>query len=400
METRAEQPEIPAPSLQVALGGGAPDRIPAVQSGQGLQPQVRPALSLISGTQLVLSAPAETPPADWTDGMKQLAAWLELDISEVPARSIGALRQVTAWARPGAAGSVAPVFAPWQSVASVAFQAGGAPGLPRAQWVASYLHDLGTGKPLKASSLDVMLMSAHPAACPMDEDCGAPLPRADVMQAMLRAAHAEGRSRIAIVVDAQRRNAIVRQMLIHGRSHPREEQEIEILPIEDALCHLVRHAGRWDAIIVLPDLRSLIFAVLAEITGIWTPWPMLWHARGLSQITGEVLDESENALPLNAPLLVQTLALAAQHAGLGHAAQRLMQGAAQIWGCGIITPGRGSVAPYVTEMSDRDFIHQLCRGARRPARRKAGWRAIPSTMNSTAPRPSRPMLRVVANGEE
>ena len=400
METRAEQPEIPARSLQVAQGGGAPDRIPAVQSGQGLQPKARPALSLISGTRLAIAQSAEAAPADWRDGLMQLAAWLELDISEAPQRPVGALRQVAAWAMPGVASTTAPVFAPWQSVSTVAFQAGGHAGLPRAQWVASYLHDLGTGKPLKASTLDVMLMSAHPAVCSIDEDCGAPLARTDLMQAMLRAAHAEGRRRVAIIVDASRRNAMVRQMLATGRNHPRDEQEIEILPIEDALCHLVRHAGRWDAIIVLPDLRSLVFAMLAEVTGIWTPWPMLWHARGLSLITGEVLDDADRALPLNAPLLVQALALAAQHAGLDHAAQRLMLGAAQIWDCGMITPGRGSVAPYITEVTDGEFIHQLCRGGRRPARRKAGWRAIPSTLNHHKPRPSRPMLRVVATGEE
>ena len=39
--------------------------------------------------------------------------------------------------------------------------------------------------------------------------------------------------------------------------------------------------------------------MLAELTGIWTPWPMLWHRRGVSMITGEVLDEADGTLPLN-----------------------------------------------------------------------------------------------------
>lgn len=400
METRPEQPDLPTRSFQVVPGGGAPDRFPAVQAGQGLTASQRPALSVVTPTQLLFAEAVDATPGDWQDALSRLSAWLDLDIRTAPAKPLSALRQVAAWAAPAMTVPAAPVFAPWQNISPVAFQTGGDTALPRAHWVASYLHDQGTGKPLKASTLDVMLMSPHPSACPMDEDCAAPVPRSAVMRAMLQAATAEGRKRIAIVVDARRRNALVRQMLVGGRASPRDEQEIEILPIEDALCHLVRHAGRWDAIIVLPDLRSLVFAMLAEITGIWAPWPMLWHRRGLALVTGEVLDEADDALPLNAPLLVQALALAAQHAGLAHVAQRLMQGAAQIWDCGIITPGRGSVAPYVTEVTDSEFIHQLCRGGDRPSRRKSSWRAIPAASHPMSSRKPRPALRIVAaNGE-
>lgn len=400
MDTRPEQPDLPTHLHQVARGGGAPDRIPAVQSGQGHIAQ-RPSLSLVGTSQLVLADHADLPPADWQDALVRLTDWLKLDLRHVPLRPAGALRQVASWASNQRAEPRPVQFIPWQNVSPVAFQAGGDAGLPRADWVASYLHDQGTGKPIKASTLDVMLMSPHPATCPIDEDCAAPLPRSATMEAMLQAAQAEGRKRVCIIVDARRRNALIRQMLVTGRAAARDQQEIEILPIEDALCHLVRHAARWDAIIVLPDLRSLVFAMLAETTGIWTPWPMLWHRRGVSAITGEVLDEADSSLPLNAPLLVQALALAAQHAGLTHVAQRLMQGAARIWDSGIITPGRGSVAPYVTEVTDAEFVHQLCRGAEQRSRKGSTWRAIPAASVSPSPRKSRPALRLVAaNGEQ
>ncbi|MAF60554.1 MULTISPECIES: hypothetical protein [Pseudomonadota] len=400
MEILPEQPDLPLRSLAVAQAGVAPDRIPAVQSGQGLSTGPRPALSLVGGSQLLLAEPAEPVPQDWRDALTRLAAWLELDVQHVSARPSGALRQVAAWAAPHRAAKAAPQFQPWQNVSPVAFQAGGHAALPRVDWVASYLQDQGTGKPLKASTLDVMLMSPHPAACAVDADCDAPMPRAETLQAMLQAALAEGRQRIGIVVDAQRRNALVRQLLVSGRVATRDQQEIEILPIEDALCHLVRHAGRWDAIIVLPELRSLVFAMLAELTGIWTPWPMLWHRRGVSMITGEVLDEADGTLPLNAPLLVQALALAAHHAGLGHAAQRLMQGTVRLWDCGIITPDRGSVAPYVTEVTDGEFIHQLCRGGEQRSRARLSWRAIPAAALAPSPRQPRPSLRLVATTGE
>lgn len=400
METLPEQPDLPIRLSEVAQTGGAPDRIPAVQSGQGPAPAPRPALSLISSAQLLLAEHDEAVPQDWADALAKLTAWLDLDVAHMPARPAGALRQVAAWAAPHLAVPVAPQFLPWQNVSPVAFQSGGDAALPRAEWVASYLHDQGTDKPLKASTLDVMLISPHPASCPIDAECEAPMPRVETMQAMLQAAQGEGRKRIGIIVDARRRNTVIRQMLMAGRVASREQQEIEILPIEDALCHLVRHAGRWDAIIVLPDLRSLVFAMLAETTGIWTPWPMLWHRRGLTLITGEVLDEADSSLPLNAPLLVQALALAARNGGLGHAAQRLMEGAARLWDCGMITPGRGSVAPYVTEVTDSDFIHQLCRGGERRSRPASSWRAIPAA-SVPSHRKSRPALRLVAaTGEQ
>ncbi|WP_152414584.1 hypothetical protein [Blastomonas sp. AAP53] len=316
-----------------------------------------------------------------------------MDIQMTPVRPAGDLRRATAWAT-----SIAPapcVFAPWQTASPVGLQGNARTALPNAHWVASYLCDHGADKPLKGRRLDVMLMSPLPAVCIRDDACDAPMPRPVVMQAMLQAAQREGRRRVAIVVDSQRRNPMVRRLLLTGRAASRDEQEIEVLSIEEALCHLVRHAGRWDAIMVMPDLRSLIFAMLAETTGIWSPWPMLWHQRGLRSIASEVLDDSDAVLPLNAPLLVQALALAAADAGLGRVAQRLLQGAARVWDRGIVTQGRGSPAPYVTCVSDDEFIMQLCRDRQGMPRNPMEWRAI-ATAQPAVRRSARPGLRVVS----
>ena len=96
MEILPEQPDLPLRSLAVAQAGVAPDRIPAVQSGQGLSTGPRPALSLVGGSQLLLAEPAEPVPQDWRDALTRLAAWLELDVQHVSARPSGALRQVAA----------------------------------------------------------------------------------------------------------------------------------------------------------------------------------------------------------------------------------------------------------------------------------------------------------------
>jgi hypothetical protein len=398
MEARPEQPDLPANSPQ-AVDGCAPDRMSAVPSGQGISARPRPAhgpmLSLVAGSVLTLGQTSQPVPGDWQQALDRLAAWLDLDIRLIPVRPVSELRRAAAWASSIASAATVPVFAPWQAVSPVALQGGGHAFLPRASWVASYLHDQGAGKKLKAGGLDVMLMSPLPAACPVDDECSAPMPRADAMQAMLQAARQEGRSRVAIIVDSRRRNPMVRRLLIAGRPAARDDLQIEVLTIEDALCHLVRHAGRWDAIVVLPDLRSLVFAMLAETTGIRSPWPMLWHQRDFSGVSGEALDEADAVLPLNAPLLVQALALAASQAGMRQAAHRLQQGAARVWDCGIITPGRGSVAPYVTEVTDQEFIAQMCGGIAGSPRKPAPWRAIAPVQ--TAARPAaRPALRLVS----
>lgn len=357
-----------------------------------------PSLRIISGSQLALATPAAgAGPADWQSAMTRLAQWLDLDLRQVPQRSTSGLRQMTAWAASTASSPASPIFAPWQCWSPVALQPSARTALPRASWVGSYLFDYGTGKPMQHGPVDVLLMSPLPQACLSDDDgTNGSLPRRDILQAMAQAARREGREKLAIVTDARQRNAMIRHLLLIDRSITRNGLTIEVVAIEDALCELVRNPARWDSILVMPDLRSLVFAMLTEVTGMKNPWPMLWHGRDLMMVSAETLDDSACDLPFNAPLLVQALALVAGDAGLGLVARRLVQGAARLWDCGVITPGRKSVAPYVTEISDADFIDQLCRGVAGGQRSLPRWRALAESVQATMPAKPAP-LRIVAS---
>ena len=171
--------------------------------------------------------------------------------------------------------------------------------LPRARWISSYLYDYGTGKPIGRGATDIQLMSPLPAACLPDNGVDASIPSPGVLQAMIEAAHTESREKIVIVTDVRRRNAMIGQLLMLDRSVTRDGPKIEVLSIERTLCDLAQGLSRWDAIIVLPDLRSLVFAMLAQVSGIQNPWPMLWHHRSVTMICAETLDETVSDLPLN-----------------------------------------------------------------------------------------------------
>lgn len=359
-----------------------------------------PGLRLVESPCLMLARPSpDRTPEAWRAGIDRLGRWLDLDFAHVPQRHASGLQRVTGWAAAAASGRegsahAPPVFAPWQCWSPVSLQQPGKVALPCASWVGSYLYDGGNAKPLTRGAADIQLLSPLPSACLPGDGEAQPIPRPDTLRAMIDAARREERDRIVIVTDIQRHNAMIRQLLLLDRSLTRERMQIEVISIETALCRLVQDRSRWDAIIVLPDLRSLIFAMLAQLHGISSPWPMLWHHRGVTMICAEQLDADAGDLPLDGPLLVQTLALAARQAGLSVIAGRLIQGAARLWDCGIVTPGRGSVAPYVTEVSDRDFIEQLCKGVAGGQRTVAHWRAVASgALPLAAPRPTR--LRLV-----
>ncbi len=394
METRPELSEFDPAMAKAECA------IPQHRIAEDAHASRKPGLTVITGSALTLGYPAaDGAPDAWTKAVAQLARWLDMTIEQEPQRAASGLRHVKAWAaaaRSAAPAPAAPMFAPWLRWSPVGLQQPGAAALPRASWVGSYLHDYGTGIASRSSAIDIQLLSPLPAACTPEDGDGALLPCPAVLQAMIEAARREGRETIAIVTDARRRNAMIRQMLLLDRSIVRDAPGIEIMTIEDTLCELVRHPARWDAIVVLPDLRSLVFALLAEVTGNKTPWPMVWHHRAAVMIASETLHDCASSLPLDAPLLIATLALAAEQAGFSLAAQRLAQGAARLRDRGIVTQGRGSAAPYVTEVSDADFIDQLCRSTERAQRALPRWRALTAEVRPLAQRrPTR--LRVVAS---
>jgi hypothetical protein len=336
--------------------------------------RARGGLRLVSAG-LRLAEPVTAPDPAWADAFAQLVDWLDVAVEPVAPRRPG---KVAGWARAMAAPVAAPRFAPWQPISPVAFQQAASPDLPRADWVASYLFDHGPGGAAGAGALDLVLMSPHPARCEVEEDGAAPMPRPALFEAMIRAAREEGRTRIAIIVPSRQRNAAARQLLRADRALTREGLTIELLGIEQALGGLMPARPRWDALIVSPELRSIVFAMLARTSGIAGPWPMLWHgAGGPVLVAGEALSEAGARLPLDAALLVQALALTLHHAGMTPAALRLHESGAGLRDSGVVTPSRGSAAPYVTEIDDARFVQLVCTGAAAARRALPHWRALP-----------------------
>ena len=79
--------------------------------------------------------------------------------------------------------------------------------------------------------------------------------------------------------------------LAEERSLCPEGFAVDIIAIEDALPALMVSGAPWDAVIAMPELRRIVFNLLAETSGVRGPWPMLWHNRGLRRVTCEVRGE-------------------------------------------------------------------------------------------------------------
>ncbi len=336
-----------------------------------------------------LARPVESPPApqDWEAGLEQLLGWLGIAADRSPAAS----------------GERAAVFAPWLGWSPAAFQHGGAPGLPQALFAASYACDHPRNGRLTRGGVDLMLLSPHPAACVPDVPAGPPRLRTSVLDAMLAAARAEGRARIALIVHARQRASLA----ACGRSAAQGGETLDVLAIEDAIAPLATGRAPWDAIIAMPDLRSTVLALLTATSGLRGVWPMLWFdassqgACVLRHVGGETLavaeaGESASLLPLDATALVQTLALSLHHSGASRAAGRLHEAWAALQASGVTTTGRGAGdAPYVNAVADRAFIDLMVR-PRTPGRSpRPTWLAINSAEIAISGT-RMPALRVIA----
>lgn len=325
------------------------------------------ALSLVpSGLQL--AQPGEPAPQDWQAGTAMIAEWLGIDITFVPAAPLHA-----------------PVFAPWIGWNPAAFQHGGVPGLPMADYVASYCIDHARAALARHDGIDLVLLSPHPAQCAPEEERGAPLPRAGLLTAMINAARAEGRETIAIIVHARQRDMITAM---------NEAPGTDVLMIEDALPALMAGRSPWDAIIAMPDLRSTIFTVLSHAGSLPKAWPMVWMGRGLQLVTSEAAGARAGCLPLDAQGLIHALSLTLHHMGAPRAAWRLHDAWARLRDSGVTTAGRGPDAPYVSVVPDAEFLSMLQRDAAASRRPQKSWRAIENQINT--PRGSQiPVLRVI-----
>ena len=128
---------------------------------------------------------------------------------------------------------------------------------------------------------------------------------------------------------------------------------------------------------MLPEWRAILAAVLAEISGVEGPCPLVWHDRGLVRITSEVWRDTAAVLPLDAAVLMQGLALAAHHGGMAFAAHRLAQGWAGLRDSGVATPARASLSPYGKQLDDAAFIALAASAPHRGGGRAVpGWKAL------------------------
>ncbi|MBU7580357.1 MAG: hypothetical protein KAF27_07785 [Porphyrobacter sp.] len=343
-----------------------------------------PSLRLVDH-RLALFVPDDMPGAAWEGALMPLASWLNVGIQCVAQDRSAGLRQRVKWPWASNTAPDGPIFAPWLPHSALAFQdPRGVRDLFPARWVASYLWDPCGTRP-RSGGLDVMLISPHPAACRHDEEAAAALAPARLLQDMIGAAHAEGRNRIAIIGYERSRSMTARQLLAAKPALPGGALDLEVLAIETALARLAANPGSWDAIIVLPELRSLVFTLLAELTGIGGAWPMVWHRQGLALLCSETAGPAPANVPLDAALLVQGLALAMRDAGNGFAARRLVQGWARLRDRGVVSPTRGSPSPYATQICDAEIIDRLCKEPEDAGRAIALWKAI------AAPPPAGPV---------
>ena len=357
----------------------------------------RPALALVSA-RFVLAEPSEPAPEAWCARLDALFGWLGITAEIVPAaaaRSRGFARMAE-WAMPPAA--AAPVFAPWIGWGPAAFQHGGLPGLPRAQFVASYLIDHARGQTSGQGGADLMLLSPHPATCTAEAAGDVPTPRASVFKAMLRAVRAEGRERIAVIVGSRQRNTLARQMLAAGRGVTGQETAIDLLTIEDALPQLIAGPTRWDAVIVMPDWRSTVYTLLNEASGVRSGWPMLWFdaAGSVTSVTSEAAGEGQSRRALDAPALIHALTLTLHHCGAGRAAARLHEGWARLRDGGVTTFACGADAPYARLVDDAAFLDLLVQDAAVSKRPQTPWRALKNAEIAKGGSQT-PPLRVVAS---
>lgn len=357
----------------------AEERRTARTAGMGAasaDPSPRARLHLVTG-RLLLSASSEGAPSEWQQAFDALIARHQIALQFVPPERMAGLTQMRRWAGGAGSASPAPVFSPWHCFSPVAFQPSGQRlALPRAQWAASYLFDSGVDRPVAARSVDIMLLSPHPDACSLEEDGVSALPRLAVLSAMIRAAREEGRERVAIIVSAPARSAMARRLLGADRALTQGRFELEIVSVEDAIGRMIGGAPGWDAVIALPELRSIVCAALAQTCAVPGPWPLLWHDGGLRLVTSEALGDQPARLPLDATVLIQSLALVARAAGLGHEAQCLHESWARLRDRGVTTPARGSSLPYATTLGDAEFIELALAEPSGQARPVPGWKAI------------------------
>ena len=369
-----------------------PDPRPATAPGAPAAVRERAAFRLVGNTALMLDHGVDGAPADWREAIATLLAGHGIASAPAPAPAAlraGGLRQAVRLVTGVGQGALAPVFAPWQGFAPAALQNPLArAALPQAQWLASWLFDPAAPRAGASGMLDIMLVSPHPSSCLEDEACHTALPRRAVLDAMIAAVRSEGREKLAIIVPARARSTMAQHVLAANRALTRGDMALEILSAEDALARLVRSPVCWDAIIVLPEWRGVVAAVLAELTGLTGALPMVWCDRAGLRFASETLRETPAPLALDSAVLIQSLALAARQQGMGYEARRLAESWVRLRDGGAATPARASFAPYGQQLDEAAFVALASSPAPSGAAGRAvpGWKAVGSQQGNQRPR--------------
>lgn len=346
-------------------------------------------LGLVETPAVTLDVSAHPAPKVWDDALRQLLEWLEVPIRQAPPKSTSRLSGLVEWSKPLAGAEACPHLAIWRTTSPALLQHG-SDRVPRCDWLASYLFDYAVPRKGIKGPLDIMLMSPHPAGCDAAQAKGGELPRPAIVKSMLEAAKAEKRERVAIVCDAAARNAMAARLLLADRALTREGVELAILSIEEAVSALTQRVDCWDAIIVMPQWRGVIFALLSQASGVVGAWPLLWHGRTLRLITSEATQRGSQLHELDAPLLVLGLAALLQQLGLHYSAQRLHDAMLDLWDRSVTTPGRPHQNPFGCRLDDADFISTMIAQAGPTSsriRNIRGWRFMPKPNTASTARP-------------
>jgi hypothetical protein len=119
---------------------------------------------------------------------------------------------------------------------------------------------------------------------------------------------------------------------------------------------------------------------------------MVWHGKGLALVCGETLTPAAPNGPLDAALLVQALSLVTRNGGKAPAARRLTEAWARLRDRGMVTPTRGSPAPYSVQVEDAAMVEELCRHSDLTGRPVPTWKAMSLMLtedSAAAMRPAR-----------
>lgn len=327
--------------------------------------------------RLVFARPSEGVPSEWSEAIEKLTRGLGVDADWLDSEPTSGIFEKARRAVGVSADKRAPVFAPWRVISPTSFQLGQTSlAVPEAQWVASYLFDFGPVCAGSHGALDLVLMSPCPQTCVTDDPLVGPLPKLSTLASMIRSASREGRKNLAIVVSEASRASLATRLLGFDAALNDASLDVEFISIEETVVEIQRGALDWDAMIVMPDTRGVVFAMLAQATGVTGPWPMLWFERGLRLVTCEALDGATNNNALDATALMQSLALVARNSSRHFQAERFFKSWAAVRDTGVVTPARSSSAPYVNEIDEAAFIDRAASNGVQTSRPLPNWKGI------------------------